>query len=324
MNHWYHPDSPWLNLFKPLEWLYRSGFSLHRTWQQRNRLSWPVPIIVVGNLTVGGTGKTPIIIALAELLQHHGYQPGIISRGYKRRQQSLQQVTAQSSVDDVGDEPLLMAKRLPKVPLVVSSRRNQAIAYLLQHTAVNVILSDDGLQHHALHRDIELVVIDGLRRFGNQRCLPLGPLREPLTRLKTVDFCLVNGSSDRPGEYPFQLQGQTVVNLATGKTSQLADWQGQTVHAIAGIGHPERFFQQLSQQQLRVIPHPFADHHAFKQEDLAFNDAHPRLMTEKDAIKCQPFATGLDYYLPVAAKMDNRFIDQFLSRLTSLSTRRQK
>lgn len=201
----------------------------------------PVPVIVVGNITVGGTGKTPLVIYLAEFLKNSGFKPGIISRGYGGLADSWPQwVGTESLAKDVGDEALLIAKQTV-CPMVVGPLRVDAARLLLEKTDCDVILSDDGLQHYALHRDIEIAVIDGVRRFGNGYCLPAGPLREPIERLNSVDLIIVNGEKQEPNEFSMRLEGDIAINLLTGEQKHLVDFLTEDCHAIAGIGHPERF-----------------------------------------------------------------------------------
>lgn len=300
---------PWGFLFSDIarfrKFLYRIGvFKIQRL---------PVPVIIVGNITVGGTGKTPLVIALAKLLTEHGYKVGIISRGYGG-DAVPRLVSAVSDAKQVGDEAVLMAQKTA-CPVAVAPLRIEAGQLLLANAPqCNVILSDDGLQHYALHRDIEIVVIDGERRFGNGYCLPAGPLREPIHRLKTVDFIVVNGTKTETNEYEMQLVGDTAVNLSTGEEKPLAAFKDiSKLHAIAGIGYPARFFNSLSKLGLQFEEHEFPDHHDFVSTDIAFNETV--LMTEKDAVKCRAFATLQHWFVPVSANLDSRFIEQLLTQL---------
>jgi len=277
----------------------------------------PVPVIIIGNITVGGSGKTPLIIALVKLLKHAGYLPGVISRGYGGKASSWpQQVRADSDPQMVGDEPVLISQNCD-VPMAVGPDRVAAAEQLLKYHDCDVILSDDGLQHYALKRDIEMVVIDGIRRFGNGLCLPAGPLREPQKRLSSADFIVTNGLAMRM-EYPMQLEVYNVINLKTGKQQPLSDFAGKTVHAVAGIGNPDRFFNQLKKKQINVITHPFIDHFAFSANDLEFQDDIPVFMTEKDAVKCQQFVTDNMWVVPVQVKLDERLSFRLLSMLKKL------
>ena len=275
----------------------------------------PVPVIVVGNITVGGTGKTPLIIWLAGFLKASGFKPGIISRGYGGQSESWpQQVTVNSEAKAVGDEALLIAKQTG-CPMAVGPLRVDAANLLLRHTDCDVILSDDGLQHYALSRDIEIAVIDGERRFGNGYCLPAGPLREPIERLNSVDFVIVNGEKSEDREFSMQLIGERAINLATGEQKPLAEFNGVDCHALAGIGNPERFFKLLAAAGLTCVTQSFPDHYPFQCHDIEFADNKPVLMTEKDAVKCTAFAGKSHWYVPVTAVPDPVFAEQLLNLL---------
>jgi tetraacyldisaccharide 4'-kinase len=289
------------------KFLYRMGVLKRHTL--------PVPVIVVGNITVGGTGKTPLIIWLAGLLKDSGFKPGIISRGYGGQAESWPQwVTADSDAKNVGDEALLIAKQTD-CSMAVGPLRADAANMLLKQADCNVILSDDGLQHYALSRDIEIAVIDGERRFGNGYCLPAGPLREPIERLKTVDFIIVNGEKSEDNEFSMQLKGDTAVNLVTGEQKSLQEFNSVDCHALAGIGNPERFFKLLEAAGLTCITHSFSDHYQFQRHDIEFADNKPVLMTEKDAVKCMAFAGKQHWYLPVKAVPEPGFAEQIINLL---------
>jgi tetraacyldisaccharide 4'-kinase len=277
--------------------------------------SLSVPVVVVGNITVGGTGKTPLIIWLVELLKNAGYKPGIISRGYDGKSEAWPQlVTENSDVLSVGDEALLIAKQT-RLPLVIDPSRVVAATKLLAEFDCNVILSDDGLQHYQLNRDIEIAVIDGERRFGNGYCLPAGPLREPIERLGSVNFVVVNGEKYAGHEFSMQLIGDMAVNLLTGERKPLRTFQAMDCHALAGIGNPERFFKLLESAGLSCISHSFPDHYLFEQNDIDFGDNKPILMTEKDAVKCSQFAGQQHWFVPVKAVPEPVFGQQFLDLL---------
>ena len=279
----------------------------------------PVPLIVVGNISVGGAGKTPLVMRLVELLREAGYQPGVISRGYGGQSaQWPRQVMADSDPHQVGDEPVLLARRC-RCPVVVGPDRVAAARALLDTYGCNVILSDDGLQHYHLRRDLEIAVVDGFRRLGNGACLPAGPLREPPSRLRAVDFVVGNGAA-RGGEYLMSLRGDRAVDLTDpGISVTLAGFSQSTVHAVAGIGDPGRFFDQLRHARLRILEHPFPDHHAFRPEDLHFPQDLPVLMTEKDAVKCLAFAPEGCWYVPVSARLEPAFEEDLLKRLASVA-----
>lgn len=304
--------------FIPLSILYATIITLRRLcyraglFQQRR---FPVPVIVVGNLTVGGTGKTPLVIHICTLLKERGLNPGIISRGYKGKIKTPSLVTESSDPKLVGDEAILMARKL-NCPIVVGANRPDALGYLLKTSPVNVVISDDGLQHYALYRDIEILVIDGLRRFGNGYCLPIGPLREPIDRLNSVDLVITNGGIPNNNEYDMDVKPSKVYNaISKTQTKMLAYFKDKVVHAVAGIGHPERFFRLLEAHHIRVIPHPYPDHYAFKANDIEFFDEYPVLMTEKDAVKCSSFASSKHWVLPIKAMVSPLFDARLLNLL---------
>lgn len=305
----------------PLAALYGALTSLRRGLYRlgvlrSTRLS--VPVVVIGNLSVGGTGKTPVTIAIADALRRRGYRPGVVSRGYGGSQKAPSLLGESPDPSVVGDEPCLI--RASGVAVAVG-RERPAAARLLIEAGCDVVIADDGLQHYALARDVEICVIDGVRRFGNGRLLPAGPLREPLSRLERVDFRICNGGAVAPGDIPMQLQGGQARALVDGQDKPLADFAGQEVHAVAAIGHPQRFFASLRSQGLQVIEHAFPDHHAFTRGDLAFNDDRPVLMTEKDAVKCRPFAQAHWWVVPVRAVLPQAFFDELDGRLRQASTR---
>lgn len=280
----------------------------------------PVPVIVVGNITVGGTGKTPLLIRLVEVLKDAGYRPGIISRGYRGHAASWpQSVRVDSSAEIVGDEALLLACRTAS-PVVVGSSRVAAAKQLLAENDCTVILSDDGMQHYALHRDIEIAVVDGERRYGNGYCLPAGPLREPIGRLQSVDWVVVNGEKYEDYEYEMRLYGDSAVNLSSGERKSLTAFIGVDCHALAGIGNPERFFRMLAAAGVSCRQrYAFPDHYHFQADDITFADNVPVLMTEKDAVKCRAFAGPYHWYVPVTAQLDAAFTEQFLAHLQQLA-----
>jgi tetraacyldisaccharide 4'-kinase len=302
----------------PLSWVYCLLVELRRflyrtgLWR-RTRL--PVPVIVVGNITVGGTGKTPLTIWLAGFLRQHGYRPGIVTRGYGGRSPAWP-LAVRPDTDPalVGDEPVLLA-RGSGCPVMADPRRARAAERLIQAHGCNLILSDDGLQHLALARDIEIAVIDGVRRFGNGYCLPAGPLREPVRRLDMVQTRVTQGLP-QAGELGMQLVAGRFQPLRPGPPAVTAQFfHGHPVHAVAGIGYPPRFFDLLRQLGLEVIEHPFPDHHTFRPEDIRFGDPLPVIMTAKDAVKCERFADSHCWYLDVEAKPDLRLGERLLSLL---------
>lgn len=302
---WYSDQPPpfWL---LPFSWLYGVIARRRRVRLTADAQRLPVPVIVVGNISLGGTGKTPFVIWLVERLREWGYTPGIISRGYGGTAvQYPLLVHSETKAEYCGDEPLLMVRRL-NVPLTVDPDRSAAARYLLQRNPeVNVLVADDGLQHYRLARDLEICIVDGSRGVGNGALLPAGPLRELPTRLREVPLTVVNGGGWY-GESPMHAVMQLRMNQAydfSGATESMSRFKGKPVHAVAGIGHPERFFAQLRWQGIQVIPHPFPDHHAFTARDLDFGDSLPVLMTEKDAVKCAPFAQAHWRFVPVQAEI---------------------
>lgn len=283
----------------------------------------PVPLIVVGNLTVGGTGKTPMVIALCECLKQGGYRPGIISRGYGGKAKAYPMaVNAETSAQEAGDEAVLLARRT-QVPVVVAPKRIEAIRFLLEHSHCNIILSDDGLQHWPIKGDIEILVIDGKRRFGNGHCLPAGPLRESLNRYKTVDFLVVNAPQEkRKGEYPFNVQPESFVHVATGETYPLDFFEQRKVHVVTGIGHPQRFLNTLKNLQIDFKAYIFPDHHAFERQDIKFEKNANIIMTEKDAVKCEQFEDAIKenlFYLKIVPELNPSFKEAFMKKLNQVS-----
>lgn len=310
----------WHLLLIPVSWIFACLSGIRRLAYQYSLIPsfrLPVPVIVVGNISVGGTGKTPLVIWLARQLQAAGFHPLIVSRGYAAYADvmEIRQVQADSDPAVVGDEPLLMVQRTHVPVWVGRDRARVAQTALAKFPQCNVIISDDGLQHYALQRDIEIAVVDAVRLFGNRLLLPAGPLREPVRRLSKVDAVVMNGAvNDKDGFY-MQLVSDQLYNLKSpASTCVLQVFEGQTVHAVAGIGNPQRFFKQLRNAGLQVIEHAFPDHHAFTASQLAFDDA-PVIMTEKDAVKCAAFAQPNWWVLPVSAELSPAFLPHVLSKL---------
>jgi tetraacyldisaccharide 4'-kinase len=265
----------------------------------------PGPVIVIGNLSAGGTGKTPLVLWLVARLRESGRRPGIVTRGYGGTVQLPRIIAADDDPRTVGDEPVLLARR-SGVPVAVG-RNRPAAAQLLIAAGCDVVVSDDGLQHLALARDCEIVVVDGARGFGNGRLLPAGPLRELPERLDGVDAVVVNGAGgtppglrDRKG-FVMQLLAQEAVALAGGDRRRLTDFAGMTVHAVAGIGNPQRFFDLLRAAGITVIAHALADHARITRADISFPDSNSVLMTEKDAVKCAGLGDERHWFVPVDA-----------------------
>ena len=285
----------------------------------KTRYRAPVPVVVVGNLSVGGNGKTPVTIWLVQQLQKSGVKVGVISRGYgSQAKQFPLLINGQTDPILGGDEPVLIAKRTG-VPVCISPNRQQAIEALLAQQPLDLIISDDGLQHYKLQRDFEIVVIDGERRFGNGFVLPSGPLRELPSRLRTVDLIIANGQMTPESQALMKLQPQFAVNLQTGEQRLLTDFAAQPINAIAGIGNPARFFAMLenlgfSLKQTRALQ----DHQKFSADLLAdLPQDQPLFMTEKDAVKCAPFAQPNWWYVPVQAQIDGEKASEFVEKLVA-------
>lgn len=276
------------------------------------------PLIIVGNITVGGVGKTPLVIALVNKLKEKGLAVGVVSRGYGASlNKNPHEVRLSDKAEAVGDEPLLI-KQKTDCPVVIAVKRCEAVAWLEAKHQVNIIISDDGLQHYAMDRTIEIAVMDGMRGLGNGMCLPAGPLREPPMRLNQVDFLIVNKPSES-SELSENWMNAWFMHLKPGDIRQIQsraiamDFPGKySVSAVAGIGNPQRFFQVLQEKGLLFQPYSYPDHYVFKPEDFQ-NTESIFLMTEKDAVKCQPFATDNMYYLPVEAVLSAQFWENFFS-----------
>jgi tetraacyldisaccharide 4'-kinase len=303
--------------------LYRSG--VIRSWRAR------VPVIVVGNITVGGTGKTPLVLHILELLQRRGWSPGVVARGYGRvprgEHDPLGVVRVFPDVatpEHFGDEPVLISRR-SRVPVYVSADRPAAAqALLAAHPEVNVLVSDDGLQHYPLARDVEIAVVDGERLFGNRLPLPSGPLREPISRLDAVDAVVVHGGSPIPSsarQFTMRLGAETFISLGSGDERSPDEFaamtRGQSIVAVAGIGHPERFFEHLARLGIPARHRGYADHHAFQPAELKFPGADLIVMTQKDAVKCRAFADARMWFMRVEAILPPDFDDFLLSRLAN-------
>lgn len=324
---WYLPLLPLSAVFVGVAALRRHAY--RRGWFARHEL--PVPVIVVGNITVGGTGKTPVTIWLAQQLKERGFHPGIVSRGYGGVVgDTPMQANASSDPDVVGDEPILIATR-SRCPVVVHPDRIAAARELLP-MGVDVVIADDGLQHYRLVRHYEIAVVDGMRAFGNGHRLPAGPLRESPSRLQQVDHTLVQQST-RDAEWPnsrwtlpphtsgFHLVSRVLHRLDGSETMSFDKVRGHKVHAVAAIGNPERFFRMLESRGLEIERHALPDHAMLTETDITYDDGHDVIMTEKDAVKCRAFATGRHWYVPVDVDMhDDRWLAGLEERLRGLST----
>ena len=279
-----------------------------------------IPVVAIGNLTVGGSGKTPLAIHVAELLKARRWSPAIVSRGYGGTAHAPRAVSLASDPAEVGDEPVLMARRAGCPVWVGADRAAVAVRLREEHPDCDVIVLDDGLQHYGLRRDLEIAVVDA-RAFGNGFMLPAGPLREPRTRLWSVDAVVAHGTHAVKG-YAMRLEGDEAHRATDARERRkLQSFAGERVHAVAGIGDPNRFFQHLSTLGLKLVPHPFPDHHPFRERDLEFGDGAPVLMTEKDAVKCKRFARPQHWVLPVRAVPDPAFDEWLLRRLGELGHR---
>ena len=282
-----------------------------------------IPVIVVGNLTAGGSGKTPLVLRVAEILREHRWKPGIVSRGYGGSAQQPAAATIASDPAEVGDEPMLLARRSGCPVWVAPDRVQACLALRAQHPDCDVIVTDDGLQHYALRRDVEICVVDA-RSMGNGFLQPAGPLREPRSRLRSVDAVVTHGAKGAQG-YSMTLEGDQLVRFTDARDVRPAkSFAGQRVHAVAGIGDPKRFFLQLARYGLKVVPHPFPDHHPFSARDLEFGDNDPVVMTEKDAVKCKRIVAGIPqaqfWVLPVSASLDPAFERWLLEKLGGSKT----
>ena len=309
-HHWYRLSPLHLLLF-PISLIFRALAALRRFLYRSRILAsvrLPVRVVVVGNISVGGTGKTPLTLWLAQQLIDNGWHPGIVSRGYtrnNRQKKTPHEVSIDDIADEVGDEPLLMEQRALCPVWIGRNRPAAALALLQAHPECDIILSDDGLQHYRLQRDAEVVVIDGARRFGNGLLLPAGPLREPVSRLRKVDAVVINGGQTHDREFAMRLDGSLFYNLLNpGIVVSATGFTGQRLHALAGIGHPQRFFRHLQQLGLECKTHAFPDHHHYIASDIAFDDMDAILMTEKDAVKCAAFATEKCWVLRVDAQVN--------------------
>ncbi len=324
-NSWYSTSWGWTRLLRPLSGLFALVARRRRQrYLSRSRWSPPVPVVVVGNITVGGTGKTPVVAALVKALEANGFRPGIVSRGFGvSAAASPLWVTPESDPAIVGDEPVMLARQL-NVPLVVAADRVKAAQRLSDDSRCDVIIADDGLQHYNLQRHIEMLVLDGERMLGNGLCLPAGPLREPVERMNSVDMILVNSATDAravgDGQYAFCLEPAALVSVGGFRHSLAVKGK---VHAVAGIGNPQRFFNTLRRLGFEVIEHAFADHHPFTPKDICFDDPLPVIMTAKDAVKCVKFVDQRHWFLPVTTRLPTALIEQLVAMLDALVSHRK-
>lgn len=325
---WYgnEPAPAWLKGLVPL---YRLASRIDKQWKSKRKCTdlAGTCIVVVGNLTAGGSGKTPLVIRLCRIFKKAGLSPGVVSRGYGRKERGLRLVSPASSPAVVGDEPLLISRR-SGVPVIVAANRCEAARALLKKK-VNVIISDDGLQHHQLPRNVEICVIDGARGLGNGLLIPAGPLREPPERLLSVDHVIINGESDCvPGDIDTQtmsLAPGLLKSLVDGDAWRLSQFTGCTVNAVAGIGNPDRFFSLLRHSGIKVIEYSFPDHHVYSEADFADMDKNfPLVMTEKDAVKCTGLGLKNAWYLTVDAHLPHYWEQSLLQQVIQEVTNNAK
>ncbi len=304
---WYG-ESLWTWPLLPLSWVYRLGVFVRRfywRWLHAPALL-PAPVVVIGNLSVGGTGKTPLVIWLAKRLQNSGLKVGIVCRGYLGdKTQWPQEAVQNADPNDLGEEAVLLAAQTG-CPVYAGPDRVDAVTQLCREHQLDVVISDDGMQHLALSRQVEVLVLDGERRYGNQHCLPAGPLREPQNRAARADMVIVHGEASKEGEYRFDLQVLHLRRLIDGSTRPLSDLAGKTVHAVCGIGNPSRFLESLADAGIDAVPHLFEDHYRFQPDDLNFDGNTPVVMTPKDAVKCERFAQEMWYSLEVDVRLDEQ------------------
>jgi tetraacyldisaccharide 4'-kinase len=314
-----YSNSSSLLLLAPLSWLFSLMSAVRRKILQRlyQGRRFSVPVAVVGNISVGGSGKTPLIIALVNALNKRGYTAGVVSRGYGGAANAYPLlVTSQTPVDQSGDEPLLIA-RLCGCPVVVDPDRVRAVEFLLHETPCDIVLSDDGLQHYRLHRDIEIAVVDAARGLGNGRMLPSGPLRESPSRLSQVDFVVLNGSGadigaelDLVGAHHVELQALGLRHIASNVLTPVDMWKGgKKAHAVCGIGHPDRFAQTLTTLGFEVILSSVNDHQHLSSDDLTFGDDLPVIITSKDAVKYSGVIPENLWVLEVEMSISDDFVD---------------
>ena len=308
-------------LLSPLSLIYICIIYLRHTLYQLGLISITkinVPTIVIGNIVAGGTGKTPLVIWLAKYFKDKGFLPGIVSRGYGGTYLSnIELVKPTSNPLLVGDEPVIIARNT-NCPVVVAKKRAKGAKELVEKYNCNIILSDDGMQHYSLARDIEIAVIDGQRRFGNNYCFPAGPLREHKNRIHKADL-IVSKYSARTCEYKMNYTYNQLVSLnKLSKTIPISDLHGMTVHAIAGINNPDHFFSYLRSHKLELIIHKFPDHYLYTEEDVKFDDNFPVVMTEKDAVKCLNYSSHKHWYIPISAELSQSFacdLDKLMGKI---------
>ena len=311
-------------LLAPLSWLFRAVVALRRfLYQAFPSLSQrlPVPVIVVGNISVGGTGKTPLALWLVARLREAGYQPGIVSRGYGGAHELPHAVHGDSDATRCGDEPVLLARRSACPVWIGKDRVAVARALLAANARCNIIVADDGLQHYRLARTLEIAVVDGARGHGNGFMLPAGPLREPRSRLNSVDAVVVRGAvavpkPATPPHFAMTLDATGLRNLHDASLHlSVGGLHGLRVHAIAGIGNPQQFFEMLTGLGIAHTPHAFADHHVFTASDIEYANCDAVVMTEKDGVKCERYASARHWALLVDARVDDALAQVLLAQI---------
>ena len=313
---WYS-KSFWLYILAPFTFLFSALVKARRNSFIKNpKKVWisPKPLIVVGNISMGGTGKTPLVKFIASELSKRGFKPGLVSRGYGGKFSGTLEVTPKTTYKETGDEAQILAKL--NIPFFIDRNRSRAARKLQEKYDVDVIISDDGLQHYAMGRDIEIAVIDGARRLGNGLAFPAGPLREPKSRLSEVDFVINNGGPTEGNEILMTLSPAKFIHLNSGKEYSIDKWpMHNQVHAIAGVGNPNRFFDLLLRLGFEFDKNPFPDHHKYHKKDLYYLDHLPILMTEKDAAKCKHFKNSKIWYLSIESEIESQFIDRLEEKL---------
>lgn len=322
-HYWYRQNFlAWLLL--PLSWLFCAVAVIRRKLYQlkfKRSFSAGVPVVVIGNIVVGGSGKTPLLIFLCDYIKEKGFKPGVVSRGYGGKVTGLKQVQENDSAELVGDEPLMIYQRT-NVPVVVGADRVAAVNFLLENNQCDIVLSDDGLQHYRMQRDIEIAVVDVKRKFGNGYCLPAGPLREPVSRLDDIDMVVYNATDSVIEEHcSYRLKIVDLYQLGTGDSKPLSAFMEKMVHAVAGIGDPDRFFALLRDNGLNTVEHAFPDHHSYKQDDFSgwFEDCI--IMTEKDAVKCRLLSLPDAWVVRVTADITKTLESQLDSMVLPLVKR---
>lgn len=321
LEHYWYQRNLFVWLLLPLSWLYCVIVIIRRKLYQLNILTShgaAVPVVVIGNIVAGGSGKTPLLVSICEYLQSKGYKAGVVSRGYGGQVTGVKQVQPGDTADLVGDEPLMICRRTG-VPIVVGADRVAAISHLLKNNDCDIVLSDDGLQHYRMRRQLEIAVVDASRKFGNGFCLPAGPLRELTSRLNDVDIVVYNDSNGEAVEAcSYKLTITAVTQLNGDDSRALTSFAGKTVHAVAGIGHPSRFFSQLRRNDITIIEHAFADHYRYRQEDFSGWQNECIIMTEKDAVKCQQLSLKDAWVLTVQADISSLLESNLKAKLLPL------